>query len=285
MFILPTYDLNKDIEDFQKVGNFQNFMFGIHYCPDLRLLPFRTPNVVHDATVTITDFELRRLRVIGNEKTIIATTDISPVYIFTKSGINFDYHYFKANVAMANVATGVYQMYLKDSNNNEFITDLIYISNSCDLFTGTGDFNNDFSSDFYNFNPAYNLSPSIVAGLTGWSQYVASQWSYSGGYAQMSVGSVPPSCLYVNSLTSGKQYRIKLNLVASSVAVGEGIQIQCGTKNIIFQAPSVNNSAIYGTSQYIEITLTANGTEFSILAYGTNFIYDVKINQVEVYEI
>ena len=125
--ILPIYNLAYDVQDFERLGNYTNYRFGLQVCPDSYLLPFKVPNVAH-TTNSITEFSLRRISIDGTDKTILETTSLSTALITIVSGDVYDYYYYSALTEIAtDLCSGVYEYYIKDNNDAEFISELFLI--------------------------------------------------------------------------------------------------------------------------------------------------------------
>ena len=125
--ILPIYNLAYDVQDFERVGNFLNYKFGLAECPDLYLFPFKCPNIPHSSN-TIVDFQLRRISINAEIKTIEETTILDTNLIQINIGTDYDYYYFQALSEIANdLSSGVYEFYIKDNGDNEFISELFFL--------------------------------------------------------------------------------------------------------------------------------------------------------------
>lgn len=125
--ILTMYNLAYDVQDFERVGNFINYQFGLQECPDKYLFPFKCPNIPHSSN-SINTFSLRRVEISGGTKTIIETTALSTALVQISSGATYDYYYFEALTEIAtDLVGGVYEFYVKDNGDNEFISELFFL--------------------------------------------------------------------------------------------------------------------------------------------------------------
>ena len=146
--ILRIYNLKTDIQDFERVGNYNNHTFGLLRCNDAFLMPFKTFNIPHLTSNTISEFKLRRVEVYSNDVTIIETIELDTSYINVVTGALVDYYYFQPTEEQEIENVGIYEYYFKDNAGNEFISDLFCISTP--YFATIGDFNSDFNNDFLN---------------------------------------------------------------------------------------------------------------------------------------
>ena len=147
---LPIYDYDNDIQNWQRVGNRYGYAGDIHICYDLKLLPFVCPNVIKiSGGNTISEFKLQKLKIRNSEKSVVKTYTLSTSLINKQTGTTYErYYYDGTDESIAEKEDGIYQYYIKDSNGNEWISELFKYCVNMGGYATTGDFNDDFNNDF-----------------------------------------------------------------------------------------------------------------------------------------
>ena len=146
--MIKIYNIN-ELQDWQKSGNYKNYLWGIRICPDVRLLPFhKTPNVPHSAAGYVNQWLMRKVTISGGVKTIEDTEAMNHLDIDKANGSIYDYYYYKGNIEQIQLDPGLYEYYFKDNNDNEFISDVFLYTAGCLSYDTGGDFNADFNNDF-----------------------------------------------------------------------------------------------------------------------------------------
>jgi len=110
------------------------------------LPPFQTKQFA-SGSVTVAEWKLRKLRIRGTDKTIVKETDLSTGEVDKYSGTTYDRFYYTAQDEQDTYNAGVYEYYLKDSDDNEWISEVFKYCPGA-VTEVDGDFNNDFNDDF-----------------------------------------------------------------------------------------------------------------------------------------
>jgi len=119
--------------------------------------------------------------------------------------------------------------------------------------------------------------------LTGWSQEAIVRWTWDAA-GRAKYNDANEIIIYQNVLTIGKSYRIIFNLTVENPDVSGGVQASCDVLDGNFQSPDDNNSAVYNSTQLVDIILVASAETFGIRGYSnsTDIYY---IDNVIVYEL
>jgi hypothetical protein len=124
--LLPVYKSDQS-QDWQLDGYFSNWVLAKKWVPKDVLVSFRTPliNGSYTAPATMT---IRKLSILGNIKTIVSTQEVTSG--LQKQIVGTQSYYWRQQGAFTAVASEyltkgcLYEIYMKDSNDNEFITDI-----------------------------------------------------------------------------------------------------------------------------------------------------------------
>lgn len=111
------------------------------------LPPFQSGNLTKVSGLLISEFKLRRLNISGDVKTIISTTSLSTSLLTIYTGNTYLRFYYNAVNELDGYAGGYYEYYIKDSEGNEYISEVFRFCGELETVI-PGDFNNDFSNDF-----------------------------------------------------------------------------------------------------------------------------------------
>lgn len=136
-------------QDWQREGFYASRDFGIKKCATIKGLPFFFD--VDGLVLTVTEFKLQKIanESIRNEVIIERTINIGTSYMVTFDGIFSRRHVYYAADDISNFTQGIYQYYIKLSDNSEYISELIYRVENGNIIEDLPDFNNDWNIDYY----------------------------------------------------------------------------------------------------------------------------------------
>lgn len=140
----------------QKAKNHYNWNFARFYnpCPTNKLLPFWYDKITHFtlSPLTVSEFKIRKINISADSYTVETNWAINTNRITWNRGLN-DTFLYKAQIkeTLTDATTGVYQFYIKLSDNNEYISEPFWLLFTKQYSVAAGDFNlTDFNlSEFY----------------------------------------------------------------------------------------------------------------------------------------
>jgi hypothetical protein len=148
---LPIYEIDES-PDWNKTGYFNNWRTGLILCGSTYLLPFKFNKIIVTSPLpTVSQFSIRRIKIVNETKTIKSTTDLNTSLILSVTGGTggFSIKYFMANVDQASLGLdpGIYEYYILFSDLSEYIS-APFKYEACALIGCQGDYNDDFNNDF-----------------------------------------------------------------------------------------------------------------------------------------
>jgi hypothetical protein len=127
-----------DIQDFDRRGMDKNWNWGVFEWPDPAQIPFITPPIAKVASNAIATYKYRRIEILNGYKTYKGTTydyTIDKSTIKTDVGeIVMERYYSDMSKPLGSIRTGLYELYLEDTEGNKFISNPVWISNTCEEY-------------------------------------------------------------------------------------------------------------------------------------------------------
>lgn len=137
--LFPFYEINQQ-RDFQLKGYYNNWKLALKNIPKEILAPFRTP-LVDGVTTAPTTMTIRRVKVVDGDVEVISQESVtSNLQTETVSidGTTYRYYYRLAVQLESVLVSGyIYDIYIKDSLNNEFVSDLFKAVDEAELYIAT----------------------------------------------------------------------------------------------------------------------------------------------------
>jgi hypothetical protein len=127
--LLPINKLDQE-HDWQLLGYYNNWQLSLQYIPNDILVGLSTPSI-NSITVTLSEFRYRKLSIKGDIKTIVETSELLDTDDFNTE-IEGTQSYFWRPQTQLKISGSpiildegcVYELYFKDSLNNEFLSNI-----------------------------------------------------------------------------------------------------------------------------------------------------------------
>lgn len=126
--------------DWQKLGYWNNWLLSLKYLPLDKLVSFRTPVFVGVNSAPST-MKIRRVQIINNDVTVISESEVTSnlqVYTEVVNNETLTYYYRQQTNLETPLTSGyIYDIYIEDSKNNIFISDIFVAITETDLYLYT----------------------------------------------------------------------------------------------------------------------------------------------------
>ena len=142
-------------QSFLLARNFYNWAWPTKQNPWYTLPPMQYDGITPVGIHTISEFKIRPIVIKGAYKTVGTTESFSTALIEWERGVNSDTFFYPAVVKVSiSSETGLYEFYVKLSNNAEYISEPFFLFNCADVPAVVGDYanatpNDDFNNDFW----------------------------------------------------------------------------------------------------------------------------------------
>lgn len=143
-------------QDWEKLYAYNNWKFGMPECPDVKLLPFRTPEINNASGSAIAELKLKEVVFSsGGEKSYTGVEEPLDVSLLNNNKIEGNtrtYFWYGANVDQTEFGEGCYEFYIKlNGVGTEWISEPFKYTSPVSTISQAGDFDaGDFSSEDFN---------------------------------------------------------------------------------------------------------------------------------------
>ena len=139
---------------FVLANNFNNVWWATQRNPWTALPPFQMDGIL-PVKYTVSEFKVRPYTYKGAYKTVGTPESLTTSLILWARGDNSDTFYHLSNKAQSlSITTGLHEMYVKLSNNAEYVSEPFLYVTDCGTVGTTGDYantspNDDYSNDYF----------------------------------------------------------------------------------------------------------------------------------------
>lgn len=132
--------------DWQRSGHYGNVMHGISQAPTTKLLPF---SFLTPIGLTVAEFSAKKVKPLDRATGVgvIESISINTALLYKITGVNLQWYYL-ATEDINGLSLGLWQYYIKMSDDSEYMSELMYVPTANELVVSSGDFNDDFNNDF-----------------------------------------------------------------------------------------------------------------------------------------
>lgn len=141
-------------QSFLLSGNWTNPHWATQLNPYFELPPFTMDGILPLA-YTVSEFKVRPITIKGEYKTVGTPETLTASLVLWKRGDNSDTFYYLAAARQSlSITNGLHEMYVKLSNNAEYISEPFLYVTDCGSAATTGDYaktspNDDYNEDYY----------------------------------------------------------------------------------------------------------------------------------------